>query len=159
MSEHAEIRELLPLAAAGALDPAGQKQVEDHLRQCGDCRVELESWQRLTGALRAIPTPQAPPGLVERTRRQMEIRAASRAEQGQTRSLLLWLTVFAWISTFLTWPLFKLFGERLGGFLDISWTGSGLATAWLGYIVVGWMATAIVAAMLGKARRQEGRLV
>jgi len=159
MNEHADLRELLTLAAAGALDAAGQKRLEDHLRQCPDCRVELEGWQRLTGALRAMPTPQAPLGLVERTRRLMESRAAARAEQRQTRWVLLWLTLFAWLSTFLAWPLFRLFGDRVGGFLDVSWTDAGLARAWLGYMVVAWMATAIVAALLGKARQQEGRTI
>jgi anti-sigma factor RsiW len=159
MNEHADIRELLPLAAAGALDDAGQKQVEDHLRQCHECRVELESWQRLTDGLRAMPTPQAPLGLVERTRRVLESQAAGQAEQRQTRWMLLWLTLFAWLSTFLTWPLFRLFGDRVGGFLDMSWTDTGITQAWLSYMVVVWMATAIVAALLGKARRQEGRTV
>jgi len=159
MNEHADLRELLPLAAAGVLDAAGQKQIEDHLRQCHECRVELESWQRLTGALRAMPTPQAPSGLVERTRRLMESRAEAQAEQRQTRWALLWLTLFAWLSTFLTWPLFRLFGDRVGGFLDMSWTDTGLTRAWLGYMAVAWMATAIIAALLGKTKQQEGRTV
>ena len=158
MSNHADIRELLTLAAAGALDAVEQRRLEDHLRGCTECRAELENWQRLTGALRAMPTPQTPPGLVERTRRQMEARTASRGHQ-LARSALVWLTLFAWLSTFLTWPLFRFFGDRLARLLDVSWTDAGLTRVWLGYIVVAWMASAIVAALLGKARQQEGRTV
>ncbi len=159
MDEHVEIRDLLTLAAAGALDAASQRRVEDHLRQCSDCRVELELWQQLTGALEALPTPQAPLGLVERTRRQMEACANALAEQRRNRALLAWLTVFAWVSTFLTWPLFQLFGGQLAGFLDMSWTNTGLAQVWLGYMVVAWMGTAIVAVLLAKKWQQEGRTI
>ena len=159
MSNHADIRELLTLAAAGALDAVEQRRLEDHLRRCPECRAELENWQRLTGALRAMPTPQTPPGLVERTRRQMEARTASRAHQPLARYALVWLTLFAWLSAFLTWPLFRFFSDRLAGLLDVSWTDAGLTRVWLGYIVVAWMASAIVAALLGKARQQEGRNV
>jgi len=158
MSNHADIRELLTLAAAGGLDAAEQRRLEDHLRRCPDCRAELEDWQRLTGALRAMPTPQTPPGLVERTRRQMEARTASRGHQ-LARSALVWLTLFSWLSAFLTWPLFRFFGDRLARLLDVSWTDAGLTRVWLGYMVVAWMASAIVAALLGKARQQEGRTV
>jgi anti-sigma factor RsiW len=101
MSGHEEIRDLLTLAAAGALDAAGQRRVEDHLRECRDCRAELEGWQQLTGALKQMPTPQAPMGLVERTRRRMERQAAARVEQQRRRVLLMWLTAFAWASTLL----------------------------------------------------------
>jgi anti-sigma factor RsiW len=155
MNEHRDVRELLTLAAAGALGPAAQRRVEDHLRQCRECRAEIESWQRLTGALRAMPTPQAPMGLVESTRRQMASRAAARAEQRHAQSLLLGLTGFAWISTVLTWPLFHFWGGRVADLLDIPWTNAGVTGAWLGYIVVAWMATAIVTVLLGKARQQE----
>jgi anti-sigma factor RsiW len=157
MNQHAEIRELLTLAAAGALDDAGQRQVENHLRECSDCRAELAAWQRLTGALEALPTPQAPAGLVERTRRQMENRAATRAQQRWNGMALLWLTVLAWISTLLSWPLFQFFGGRLGGLLDLSpW---GVTQVWIGYVVVSWMASIVVAGLLGQRRHQEGRTI
>ncbi len=151
MSEHAAIRELLTLAAAGALDSAEQRRVENHLRQCLDCQAELARWQRLTGALQAVPTPQAPLGLLERTRRQMERRAAAQAESRQKRMLLVWLTVFGWASTLLTWPLFQF----LGGALDLS--TRGLNQVWIGYLVVSWMMSAVVTGLLGQRHRQEGR--
>jgi anti-sigma factor RsiW len=155
MDQHAEIRELLTLAAAGALDAAEQRRVEEHLRHCSDCRAELAAWQRLTGALEAMPTPQAPKGLVERTRRQMEKRAAAHAEHRWNRTSLAWLIAFAWISTLLTWPLVQFFGGRLGGLLDLS--SRGVTQVWVGYAIVSWMASIVVAGLLGQRRQQEGR--
>jgi anti-sigma factor RsiW len=152
MNGHEEIREFLTLAAAGALDAAGQRQVEDHLRQCPGCRVEFEGWQRLTGALKDMPTPQAPMGLVERTRRLMERQAAARAAQRRHRLLLVWLTVFAWATTLLTWPLLRL----LGGTLDLSWTGLSLTEVWIVYVVLSWMISIVVAGLLGRRHQQQG---
>jgi anti-sigma factor RsiW len=151
MNNHADIRDLLTLAAAGVLDAAGQRRVEEHLRHCQDCRVEFEAWRRLTGALEALPTPQAPLGLVERTRRQMERRAAAQVETRQKRVLLGWLTVFGWVSTLLTWPLFQF----LGGVLNLS--TPGLNQVWIGYLVVSWMMNAVVTGLLGQRHRQQGR--
>ncbi|HEY6305399.1 MAG TPA: zf-HC2 domain-containing protein [Candidatus Angelobacter sp.] len=155
MEEHAEIRELLTLAAAGALDEAGQRRVQEHLHQCSDCRAELAAWQRLTGALEALPTPQAPLGLVERTRRQMERRSAAQAEHRWNRTTLAWLTGFAWISTLLTWPLFQFFGGKLGEIFNLS--PGKLNQVWIGYMVVSWMMSVVVAGLLGQRRQKEGR--
>jgi anti-sigma factor RsiW len=159
MNEHAEIRELLTLAAAGALteDEAGQRRVEDHLRQCSDCRAEFAAWQRLTGALEALPTPQAPAGLVERTRRQMENRAAAQSEHRWSRMALAWLTAFAWISMLLTWPLLQLFSGKLGEVFDM--TPGRMNQIWIAYMVVSWMSSAAVAGMLGQRHRQQERIL
>lgn len=153
MDEHDSVHNLLALAAAGTLDAAGQRRVEEHLRQCRDCRAEFEAWRGLTSALKELPTPQAPLGLVERTRRQLERRAAAQAEQRRSRMLLVWLTVFAWASTLLTWPLFQLLGGRLAGFLEMP--SRSVTQVWIGYIVVSWMMSVVVAGLLGQRRREE----
>jgi anti-sigma factor RsiW len=153
MNQHDDIRDLLSLAAAGALDAAEQRQVEEHLRQCAGCRAELESWQRLTGALEALPTPQAPVGLVERTCRQLEQQVALQAERRWKRTLLVWLTLLGWASTLLTWPLFQFFGGRLGGIFDVS--SQAVNQMWFGYLVVSWMISAVVAGLLGQRLRQS----
>jgi anti-sigma factor RsiW len=151
MNQHDDIRDLLTLAAAGALDAAEQRQVEEHLRQCAGCRAELESWQRLTGALQALPTPQAPVGLVERTRRQMERSAAARAGHRQQRILLFGLTASAWMFSFLGWLVFQMLGGKV---LDLSSTA--VTMAWIGYTMVSWLTAGLAAAMLGKRYQQEG---
>src|SRR5262249_43356531 len=150
MNEHDEIRDLLTLAAAGALHPAEQRRVEDHLRRCGDCCAELKGWQELTAALQNIPTPQAPLGLVERTRYRMGRQAAARKEQQRRRALLVWLTVFAWASTLLPWPLLRLFGGTMAQWLDMSWTGWSITQGFLSYVVVSWMISIVVAGLLGQ---------
>lgn len=155
MNQHDDIRDLLTLAAAGALDATEQRRVEEHLRQCAGCRAELESWQRLTGSLEALPTPQAPLGLVERTRHRLEAHASMQTERKGRRILLLWLTVLGWATTLLTWPLFQFFGGRLGGVLDVS--PQGVNQVWVGYIVLSWMISAVVAGLLGQRCQQEGR--
>jgi anti-sigma factor RsiW len=154
MDQHADIRELLTLAAAGALDEAEQRRVESHLHHCDDCRAELAQWQQLTGALEALPTPQAPLGLVERTRRQMARQAAARAEQRHTRNLLLWLGGFAWITTFASWVGLRWMGEHVAVAFGVSSTG--LTVAWIFYILAAWTATALAAAVLGRRYREGG---
>jgi anti-sigma factor RsiW len=154
MNEHAEIRELLTLAAAGALDEADQRRVEEHLRGCPDCGVELAAWQRLTGALEALPTQQAPAGLVERTRWKLESRAAAKEGHRWNGMALVWLTVFAWMSTLLSWPLFQVFGGKLGGLLDLS--ARDVTQVWIGYAVLSWMGSIVVAGLLGQRRQREG---
>lgn len=156
MDEHAAIRDLLTLAAAGALDAAGQRRLEEHLRHCPDCRIELEAWQRLTGALEKLPTPQAPLGLVERTRRRLESEAAKRAEHRRSRAVLAWLTMFAWGTTLLSWLGFQWLGDGVAHALDVSFTS--LAMVWIVYTLVAWLGTVVVATVLGKRYQQEGRI-
>jgi anti-sigma factor RsiW len=156
MNDHAESRDLLALAAAGALDAAEQRRVEEHLRRCDDCRVQFEAWQRLTGALEALPTPQAPLGLVERTRRRLKHQAATWAQHRRSRALLVWLTVFAWAVTLLTWLAFRWLGDGVAHALDVSFTS--LIMAWIVYTLVAWLGTAVVASLLGKRYQQEGRI-
>lgn len=153
--EHNEIRELLTLAAAGALDAQEQKQVEAHLQSCAECRAEFTLWSRLTGALEELPTPQAPMGLVERTRLKLEKQAELAAERRRQHWLFFWLTAFAWVSTLVTWPLFQLVGGRVGDFIDLSWTHVGVTGAWITYMLMTWTITAIAAGLLGKRRMQE----
>ena len=149
MDEHATIRDLLTLAAAGALDAADQRRVEQHLRDCADCRAEFQDWGRLTSALEALPTPQAPPNLVERTRRLLERQAVVQAEHRRSRIRLVWLTLFAWAGTLLTWPLFQL----LGVFWQVS--AQSLSQVWIVYLVVSWMTSMVVAGLLAQRRREE----
>lgn len=156
-NEHAAIRDLLTLAAAGVLDAGEQRRVEQHLRECAACRADFQAWNRLTGALETLPTPQAPQGLVERTRLQLEHGAVLTAERRQSRSLLVWVNVLAWASMLMTWPLFRLLGGKLAGFLDLS--SQSVTEVWIGYIVVSWMVTVVAAGLLGQRHRQEERTV
>lgn len=155
MQDHTKIRDLLTLAAAGALTGEEQKQIEEHLRQCWECRIEFALWGRLAGALQEIPTSLAPAGLVERTRRTLERQAVIKAERRQQRWLFVWLTVFAWATTLVTWPLFEFFGNRVREFADLSWTHITAVEAWVGYMLVVGTTGALAVGLLGKRRIQE----
>jgi anti-sigma factor RsiW len=153
MNEHDEIRDLLALAAAGGLDAETERRMEEHLGQCAECRTELDSWQQLTGALKRMPTPQAPLGLVERTRRILEARAVAQADHRRRWVALSVLTALAWIFSFVSWLVFQMLGGRLAQALDLSSTA--ITMAWIGYTMISWLTTGAVAAALGKSHRQE----
>lgn len=155
MNQHDDIRDLLTLAAAGALDATEQRQVEEHLRQCAGCRAELESWQRLTGALQALPTPQAPTGLVERTRSRLESQAVVRAEHRRKLGVLFTLTACAWMFSVLSWLAFRVIGGPVIQTLGVS--SITLTAGWIAYTLVSWLMTGLAAAMLGKRHQREGR--
>lgn len=159
MDEHAFVRDRLTLAAAGALDPAEQRQVEEHLRQCAGCRAEFQAWGRLGGTLEALPTPQAPPGLLERTRLQIERNAVLAGDRRQQRWLFFWLTVFACATTVLSWPLFGFLGDLAGRFVDLSWTHVSVGEAWIVYMFVVGTVGALAVGLLGSRRMQEERTI
>ena len=52
--EHEKIRELLALAAAGALDEKEEQLVTRHLRKCETCAAEQETWSMIGSALRRL---------------------------------------------------------------------------------------------------------
>lgn len=153
MNEHQEIRELLSLAAAGALNADEEGRVEGHLRHCETCRAEFAGWLRLTGALQDLPTPQARPALLEQTRRALEAHAAAQQAHRTNHFMLGLLLLFAWTITLLNWPLLRLFEGRLEQWLDIS---SGQLTAlWVAYILMAWAGTALAAVLLARHRRHS----
>lgn len=159
MHDHHEICELLPLAAAGALSAGEQHRVQEHLNQCAQCSTEFAGWSRLVSALEEIPTPQAPLGLMERTRRALEKQAEIHAERRRQRWLFFWLNVFAWATTLLTWTLFRFFAGSTGDFFDLAWIHIGAGSAWLGYMFLTGTIGALAVGLLGKRRMQEERTI
>lgn len=154
MNGHTEIRDLLALAAAGALDANEQRRVQEHLRDCADCRTEFDAWCQITGALRELPTPTAPAGLVERTRRLLANQSAARTERRWNKLMMACLIMFGWALTLLSWPVLLLLGNKLVEWLNVPFTN--LALAWIVYTVAAWVATGVAAAFLGKRHQQEG---
>lgn len=155
MNEHSEIRELLTLAAAGVLDAAGQRRVEEHLQRCEECRAEFRGWSRLAGALQKQPVPMAPQGLVRQTRRLLELRAQALREQRRNHFLLGALIFLGWALTLLNWPVLHLLNGSLSERFNISSTYLNLL--WITYILAAWIGTAMAAAVLGRRHQQEGR--
>jgi|GEM_PF-1179533 anti-sigma factor RsiW len=155
MKAHSEIRELLTLAAAGVLDAAEQRQVEEHLVQCEACRADFQSLGRLTGALQKQVMPQAPRGLVQQTRRILELRLLAQRDRRRSYFFLGALAILGWTLTLLNWPLLHLMDGPLIRAFNLS--GTQLTWMWTTYILAAWLGTALAAAVLGKRFQQEGR--
>ena len=157
MSEHDRIRELVPLAAADALAENERKLLEGHLAVCPECRAEIEGWGLLTASLKRLPTPQAPAGLVERARARIAARMTEEAEQRSNRRVLAFLVLFAWTTVLAGWPIFRLLSEGMMSWLDVRFAHTWF---WLvGYTVLGWVAAAVAAVMLGVRQRAGRRTV
>jgi anti-sigma factor RsiW len=147
MNEHDAIRELLPLAAAGALDEREQRRVDEHLAACTVCAGELERWWALEQSLRRLPTPQAPALLVERTRMRIRAELLERAERTVNPWLMGFLVMFSWTLALATWPVLRWLGggSSSGQFLG---TDFGLDRSWLafaGYTLAGWVVGGVAA--------------
>ncbi|HKV28839.1 MAG TPA: zf-HC2 domain-containing protein [Candidatus Acidoferrales bacterium] len=156
MSRHQEIRELLSLAAAGALDAAENQRVSTHVRDCPECAAELASWQAIGSGLRRIPTPQAPAALVARTIARAQMRFAEQLERRSERKVMALIIVFSWIFVALSWPLAQLLGH---GWLSL--LGLGFEQGWKNFAVftaLCWIAGAAAAILLAMRRDRERRI-
>jgi len=144
MSEHDTIRELLALAAAGALTPAEEQRVAEHLPSCIACLNELEAWRPIAGELRRLPTPQPSPWLAQATRARVEAELAEQAEHGWNCRFLTVVVAFSWLLTMASWPVWRVVSGR-------PWIG-------LVFTALGWFAGGVAAVLLGVRRRGERRL-
>jgi predicted anti-sigma-YlaC factor YlaD len=152
MSGH--VTSLLPLAAAGALDPGEAFRVEAHLRECVVCRAEAAAWRDVAGELGRLPAPKPSRALVARTVEAVEERLAERAERAWNRAALGFLVAFAWTLAVVAWLVIDLvaggLAVRLGGPV-------GPTAAWYGaYLVAGWLSAGAAAVLLGRRTQEEG---
>jgi anti-sigma factor RsiW len=156
MSEHDEIRKLLGLAAAAALDDEESDRVARHVRTCAECEAELRDWELLAGGLRRLPTPQPSASAVRRARERAEARLADLAEHRWDILVLSGLIVFAWIMTVVSWPVIQLV---TGGLLG--WVSPRFSHGWLGFAAfstIAWIAGGIAALMLAAHHQRDGRI-
>jgi len=166
MSEHAKIRELLPLAAAGALTSAEGKQVAEHLRSCVSCANELDAWQPLATELRRLPTPQPSPWLVQATLARAEAKLAEQDERDWNRHVIIAVVAFAWLLTVASWLVFHFLSERFGSLLGPQFGHTQFGQTWFGqtwisfaaFTALEWLAGGVAAAMLAIGQRGERRL-
>jgi hypothetical protein len=154
MSEHDEIRELLPLAAAEALDAAEDRRVREHVSRCSSCASELQGFRRLTKALQQLPAPEPSRALLGRTRALLERESTSLADSPLSVGGVALLVVFAWIWTASSGPLLG----WLFPFLTEPFAAPFHRWFWLGLLsALGSLATVVAAAMLGLHYREERR--
>lgn len=67
MKNHNELRELLPLAAAGALAEHQALAVRQHVNECAECKEIFERWEQLAGVCAALPPVPFPDWLTQKT--------------------------------------------------------------------------------------------
>ena len=155
MSGH--LTDLLPLAAAGALDAAESARVEAHLRECPACAGEAAAWRAVAGELGRLPAPKPSRALVARTVEVVEERLAERAELAWSRAALAFLVAFGWTMAVLSWVIVDLVNGALALRLQRS---VGSSAAWYAaYLVAGWLSAGASAVLLGRRAREEGRTI
>jgi anti-sigma factor RsiW len=156
VSEHASIRELLSLAAAGVLDPDEQRRVEQHATVCDACRRELELWQGYSRELVRLPAPVAPKYLADRTRALVLEKRAAATQRRWDDIVLAVLVLLGWTVSLVAWVVFRLF---TGGMLSVMESSFVTILEWLGASTLfAWLTAAVAAVMLG-SRRVVRRMV
>jgi predicted anti-sigma-YlaC factor YlaD len=155
MSGH--VTDRLPLAAAGALDPAVAARVEAHLRDCAACATEAGEWRRLAEGLGRIQVPRPSRALVARTVAAVEERLAERAERRWNRAALGFLVGFAWTLAVVAWLLVDLVRGELA--LRLGSSMAPTAAWYAAYVIAGWLTAGAAAVLLGRSAREEGRTV
>lgn len=156
MSEHDKVRELLALAAAGALTAAEEKQVADHVRSCVSCSNELDAWRPIAIELRRLPMPQPSSWLLQATLARAKAKLADEAEHDWNRHVIFFVVVLAWLLTIASWRVFDFvsphFGTLLGPQFGHTWISFAAFTA------LGWLAGGVAAVMLAVRQSGERRL-
>lgn len=157
MSEHESMKEWLPLAACGALDAAEQRRLEEHARECADCRRELEIWSAYGQGLGQLPQPAIPAQLMERTRARVWQERATAADRRWDELMLGALALFAWTVGLTFWFVLRIF---TGGALVVMGANLVRFGTWsaLSTILV-WLTAAVAALALGKRRREMRRAI
>jgi len=154
MSGH--VSELLPLAAAGALDAREQAQVAAHLGACEACAREAAAWRDVAAGLGQLPASRPSCALVARTVEAVEVFLAERAERAWNRAALGFLIAFAWTLAVLSWVVIDLVAGGLALRLD---RPVGPTAAWYAaYVLTGWLAAGVATAFAGRRAPQEGRI-
>jgi len=154
--EHAEIVKQLPLLVAGALDEDDEARIARHVAACPDCANERERWQLIAAGLRRLATPQPSSALFKRTRMVVIDQLAAKAEQRQNRIVMIFLVLFSWAVTVVSWPIFRFATGGLLSLLDIRfrqmWQFFAIFSA------LTWLASGSAALLLSLRRQHERRL-
>ena len=100
--------------------------------------------------LERLPTPQAPPELVERARARVRAELAAAAERRWDNAVLACLTLFAWTVALTAWAIARLLS---GGFLIALDSRFMQTLIWLtGSTVLVWLTAGVAAVLLGHSR-------
>jgi hypothetical protein len=151
MNLHESIRELLPLAAAGALEPAEERRVREHVRECPACAADLETLLALGDGLRHLPSVAPSAELLARTQALVTAEMTSRAE-GRMADILMGVTaLLGWTVTFTAWVAWRLITSGGPALMNSNWIN---VAVWLGgSTVFAWMTAGAAVLMLGRHGR------
>jgi roadblock/LC7 domain-containing protein len=157
MNDHDKIRELLGIAAAGALTRDEQESVDRHVNECAVCGAELSDHRLLVAGLRSLPIPQPSGELVARTLARVSLRMKMQAEQRWEQWVMILLTLFGWLLAVASWLVIRFLS---GNYLV--WLTPGFTRPWLGlsgYTMLLWLTGGIAAVILGVRHRRERRMI
>lgn len=147
MSEHNEIRSLLALAAAGALESDERAKLNAHLRACRECAARLDSFSKIATALGKLPPAQLPLGLAARTQARVTAEMAQRAERRRYQLLVALLICFGWLLTLATLFLGHHFAAGLARVIGVS--PSQFVDGFISYAFFSALASAAFAGVIG----------
>lgn len=156
MSEHDKIRELLALAAGGALSPGDEDRVALHIRSCADCAKEMQVWQFMARELRRLPTPQPPAGLAQRAHLLAERKLTEESDYRWQRGVTIFVVAFAWALTIVSWPIVRLVTGGFLGLLDPHLNRTWISFA--AFTALVWLAGGSAAVLLSLHQRRERRV-
>lgn len=157
MNPHDEIRALLALASAHALDGAEQAKVEAHVRECAGCAAELASMRGIAAALGSLPAVQPSLGLAARTRLRVAAEVAANARRRHYHLLITLLICFAWIITLLTLLAGRYFADDLAYLFHLSF--AQFAIGFIGYTLFASLASAAFAGLIGPRVQAARRML
>lgn len=156
MNSHDEIRALLALASARALDATEQAKMEAHVRECAGCAAELASMRAIAAALGGLPAPQPSLGLAARTRLRVAAEMAASARRRHYHLLITLLICFGWIITMLTLLAGRYFADDLAYFFHLSY--AQFVIGFIGYTLFASLATAAFAGLIGPRLQAARRM-
>jgi roadblock/LC7 domain-containing protein len=157
MNDHEKLRELLGIAAAGALTRDEQESVDRHVSECAGCAGEWSAHRLLAVGLRSLPIPQPSSELVSRTLAQVSLRMEMQADQRWGQWVMIFLMLFGWLLAVASWLVIRFLS---GNYLV--WLAPGFARPWLGlsgYTMLLWLTGGIAAVILGVRHQRERRMI
>ena len=125
MKTHDEIEGMLPLSAAGLLDPAEEREIREHLRDCAGCTKRLEELGVISAGLRSLPAPIPPPYLTARTTLAM----SEYADRRESLQLAAVSSLLAWLLALATWYGLRVLTGGTGMFWLLLWSFTPALTA------------------------------
>jgi hypothetical protein len=154
MTAHEEIRAWLALSAAGLLDPAEERRLREHVRECAGCAGELEALSALASGLRVQPAPAPSAELLARTAALAAAELAAEADRRRGAGLAIACGLAVWISSLFTWSVYEILTGGAAALLRPNLAG---LLAWFAISIICTGVAAPAAVALTAARRRLER--